>query len=81
MFNVMTIDYKKMVKDVYEGIVTGLAISFIVINLHLPEKIMDYILNIETTQQAQKMLEMLNNKKGKVGHVYGEELEWNCEAC
>lgn len=81
MVGLMKIDYNQALKDIYEGVVTGLALSFIIINLHLPEKIMDYIRDIETSSQAQKMLKMLDNKKGEIGHVYGEELGWNCEAC
>ena len=79
MFNVTTIDYKKLARDTYEGIVTGLAVAFIIINLGVKDKVMDYIRDIETTEQAQEILEMLDNQD--VGHVYGEELGWNCEAC
>jgi len=79
MVKLMEINYKKAIKDIYEGIVTGLAVAFIIINLHLPEKIMDVIRDIKTSNEAQELLEMLNNEK--VGHINGEELGWNNEAC
>lgn len=75
----MELEYKKAMKDIYDGVITGLALSFLIINLHLPEKIMDVIRDIKTSNEAQEMLEMLNNKK--VGHINGEELGWNNEAC
>ena len=79
MINIMAVDYKKLAKDVYDGIVAGLAVAFIIINLHLPEKAMDIIRDIKTSNQAQEMLKMLDDQE--VGYIYGEELGWNCEAC
>jgi len=79
MIKLMKIDYKQAVKDIYEGVVIGLALSFLIINLHLQDKVMDYIRDIKTSNEAQEMLKMLDDQK--VGHINGEELGWNCEAC
>ena len=81
MIGTVNIDYKKAMKDIYEGIVTGLTISFIVINLHLHERVMDFVRDIKTSNQAQELLKILDNEEKNIGHVYGEELGWNNEAC
>ena len=79
MISIVNIDYKKTMKDIYDGIVTGLAVACIVINLQLPEKVMGFVRDIKTSNQAQEMLKMLDDQK--VGHINADELGWNCEAC
>lgn len=70
---------KKLLKDAVNGVVYGLALSFLIINLNLPQKVMNFFDDIKTIKQAEMMLEILDNEP--VGHINPDKVKWNEDFC